>query len=743
MVSQNASAPENKVVNSKLSQVSTLKGPDGFGRGKKMITHKTADEIPGTDRPNPEEEGDLPAKLTRTDTPDAVSIEDEDEKTSCWNSARNLVAFAVLVWLGQVVIAVSLKKMGWIEKDLNEIVAERVIPELQYHLENSINAWSPFNESLWLRLNETMSVGQRMQERQRPGFQLAKEGAKGNYPVIMIPGFVTSGLEVWQGKECARNYFRQRMWGGVGSARQFLMDRDCVLQHLALDPVTGGDKEGIRLRSAQGFEAADYFMANYWVWGKILENLADVGYDGSMMSMESYDWRLAFPILEKRDGFLTKLKYRIESFHKSAGKKVIISSHSLGAILVHFFFAWVTASEKEGGGGGGKDWVDKHIHAYINVAGAHLGVPKAASALLSGEMRDTIFMGTVGTLVEQFIGRKLRRDLWSSWGSLWSMLPKGGDAIWGVGADFNEKDANDDSSLNYFHFSNHTLREHSVPAIVMTSNATKARSEDLDDLTCAKEHLIDPESELQVNEALKAFASRKSQSTRETIDFLLKWGAGMGPSLASSKLHEFNPDAKASIRTWHDVTRTPLPYAPNMKIYCLYGVGLKTERAYYYKRNTGEGQLGVDNKSVSATRTYDPPFVLDTSVEDPEHDIIHGVKYVDGDASVPLTSLGYICSDAWQRKDSGLNPSGTKVITREYMDRHEFSVDDPMRGGPYSADHVDILGNLDMMEDFVKIVTGHNVESVQTRLVSDIEKIATRINEKGGIYRRRRWRFRP
>ena len=80
-----------------------------------------------------------------------------------------------------------------------------------------------------------------MQERQRPGFQLAKEGARAQYPVVMIPGFVTSGLEVWGGKECARNYFRQRMWGGVGSARQLLMERDCVLQHLALDPMTGGD----------------------------------------------------------------------------------------------------------------------------------------------------------------------------------------------------------------------------------------------------------------------------------------------------------------------------------------------------------------------------------------------------------------------------------------------------------------------------------------------------------------------
>jgi phospholipid:diacylglycerol acyltransferase len=512
------------------------------------------------------------------------------------------------------------------------------------------------------------------------------------------------------------------MWGGIGSARQFLMEKDCILQHLALDPISGGDPENIRLRAAQGFEAADYFMANYWVWGKIIENLADVGYDASTMSMESYDWRLAFPLLEQRDGYLTKLKYKIESFHKATGKKVIISSHSLGAILVHYFMTWVTTTERDGGGGGGQYWVDKHIHAYINIAGAHLGVPKAASALLSGEMRDTIFMGAVGSLVEQWIGRKLRRDLWSSWGSLWAMLPKGGDALWNDGKEVS-------------------------PLLVLTDSPNDTiTKEERDELTCATEHLIDQETELKVNEALKTFSSRKVQSVQQTIDFLLHWGGGFGPSLSSSKLHDFDPSSKPSKKTWHDASRTPLPHAPNMKIYCMYGVGLDTEQSYYYKRNTVEGQQVVDNQSVppKTNQLQDPPFVLDTSIEDAENNVTHGVKYTDGDASVPLLSLGYMCADAWQRKDSGLNPSQTKVITREYSHRHEFSVDDPMRSGPYSADHVDILGNVDMMEDFIKIVTGHDIDSVQTKIVSDIESMAKVINSKpnGGLFKRGLWNFR-
>ena len=36
---------------------------------------------------------------------------------------------------------------------------------------------------------------------------------------------------------------------------------------------------------AQGFEAADYVLGGYWVWGRLIENLADVGYDPSTMHM--------------------------------------------------------------------------------------------------------------------------------------------------------------------------------------------------------------------------------------------------------------------------------------------------------------------------------------------------------------------------------------------------------------------------------------------------------------------------
>lgn len=171
--------------------------------------------------------------------------------------------------------------------------------------------------------------------------------------------------------------------------QSFLTDMKCWSRHLALDPLTGGDPENIKLRSAQGFEAADYFMSTYWVWDKIIENLSLVGYDSSNMIMMSYDWRLSFDMLEERDGYFTKLKVNIEALVKTRRSPVVIASHSMGSQIVLYFFKWVTTEEEKGGGGGGAMWVAKNIAKFVNIAGPLLGVPKAVPALMSGEMKDT------------------------------------------------------------------------------------------------------------------------------------------------------------------------------------------------------------------------------------------------------------------------------------------------------------------------------------------------------------------
>lgn len=50
-----------------------------------------------------------------------------------------------------------------------------------------------------------------------PGARLKREGLVANHPVVMVPGIVTGGLELWEGKPCAEPLFRKRLWGGWGS----------------------------------------------------------------------------------------------------------------------------------------------------------------------------------------------------------------------------------------------------------------------------------------------------------------------------------------------------------------------------------------------------------------------------------------------------------------------------------------------------------------------------------------------
>lgn len=42
----------------------------------------------------------------------------------------------------------------------------------------------------------------------------------------------------------------------------------------------------------------------------------------------------------------------------------------------------------------------------------------------------------------------------------------------------------------------------------------------------------------------------------------------------------------------------------------------------------------------------------------------HGIRFADGDATVPLISLGALCRKHWRHKK--LNPGGMRVVSREF-----------------------------------------------------------------------------
>jgi phospholipid:diacylglycerol acyltransferase len=48
--------------------------------------------------------------------------------------------------------------------------------------------------------------------------------------------------------------------------RALVLDQEGWKKHIMLDKYTGLDPPGIKLRAAQGFDAADFFITGYWIW---------------------------------------------------------------------------------------------------------------------------------------------------------------------------------------------------------------------------------------------------------------------------------------------------------------------------------------------------------------------------------------------------------------------------------------------------------------------------------------------
>ena len=91
-----------------------------------------------------------------------------------------------------------------------------------------------------------------------------------------------------------------------------------------------------------------------------------------------------------------------------------------------------------------------------------------------------------------------------------------------------------------------------------------------------------------------------------------------------------------------------------------------------------------------------------------------------------------MCQSGWRR--AALNPSRSAVTLREYSHRgpeqdasSSYGVPQPLARSPTSADHVDILGNHELLRDVLTIVSGGAVEE---RLVSDVEGIAARVDAR-------------
>ena len=324
--------------------------------------------------------------------------------------------------------------------------------------------------------------------------------------------------------------------------RALVLDKASWKKHIMLDKYTGLDPPGIKLRAAQGFDAADFFITGYWIWNKILENLATIGYDPTNAFTAAYDWRLSYMNYEIRDHYFTKLKAHIEVAKQISGLKIVLLSHSMGSQVLYYFFHWV---EAEGYGNGGPTWVDDHIESWINISGCMLGALKGLPAVLSGEMRDTAQLNALAVYgLEQFLSRHERAEIFRAMPGISSMLPIGGDAVWGdANSAPDDKPGQNITFGRFLNFkqSNNTI----IPGNLTVSESLPYLYNHTEDWYVA---------------AIKRSYSHGIAHTRKEVE-----------------LNQLIPPK------WMNPLETRLPLAPNMKIYCFYGVGKPTERAYFYR----------------------------------------------------------------------------------------------------------------------------------------------------------------
>lgn len=448
--------------------------------------------------------------------------------------------------------------------------------------------------------------------------------------------------------------------------RALVLDKEIWKKHIMLDKQTGLDPPTVKLRAAQGFDATDFFITGYWIWNKIFENLATIGYDPTSAYTAAYDWRLSYANLEVRDQYYSRLKSYIETGVATEGKKAVLASHSMGSQVVYYFFHWV---ESDLGGKGGPDWVENHIESWINISGCMLGAAKDLTAVLSGEMRDTAQMNAFAIYgLEKFLSREERAELFRAMPGISSMLPKGGDAVWG-----NLTWAPDDQPG----------QERSYGGLLNFRSGG---------------NFTTPERNMTVDESLAYLFNTTEDWYRRQVQEA--YSHGVAHTKSEVEMNERKPSK------WINPLETRLPLAPSLKIYCFYGVGKPTERAYYYK-------------APEQPLTTSLNITIDVGLT--EGDVDHGVIMGEGDGTVNLLSTGYMCNKGWHMER--YNPAGVKVTVVEMP--HEPERFNP-RGGPKTADHVDILGRQNLNELVLRVAAGLG-STIQEYVVSNIHEYAAKV----------------
>lgn len=164
-------------------------------------------------------------------------------------------------------------------------------------------------------------------------------------------------LVSWKYKACNNQFLsdvkvQDYVWMNINMLIQMAtIDTKCFLECMTLglnQTDMDDDDIGCKLRPDEGLDAISSIApgsvtTNMLVGGKntvyawLTQWLADnLGYDVSSIVGLPYDWRLSPDVMEKRDGFLTLTRKRIEASVAANGQPGIMVAHSVSELCHEF-----------------------------------------------------------------------------------------------------------------------------------------------------------------------------------------------------------------------------------------------------------------------------------------------------------------------------------------------------------------------------------------------------------------------
>ena len=181
-------------------------------------------------------------------------------------------------------------------------------------------------------------------------------------PIFLLPGLASTRLVAWRYKKCFGAFssgikVQDHVWLNLNLVIQMgTIDVDCMKECLTLglnQTDTDNLEVGCKLRPDEGLDAIASLApgglgssllvgGTNTVYAWLIQWLADnLGYDVSNIIGLPYDWRLTPNVLEKRDGFLTMTRRRIEAAVATNGAPGILVAHSMGNSVFRYFLEWL------------------------------------------------------------------------------------------------------------------------------------------------------------------------------------------------------------------------------------------------------------------------------------------------------------------------------------------------------------------------------------------------------------------